>query len=357
MSKSSIEWTDYTWSPIRVRVKSDAAKIAKAKGYTSLVQIAEKMAGHVGPHCEHVSPGCEKCYAGTNNHRCLPSNGTGLPFDRRSRDLVDVFLDEKILMEPLHWKAPRRIFVENQSDLFGEWVPRVLIDRVVGVMAWCHQHTFQVLTKRAESLLVYSQAMMALKRRERGVLMGRSTGFNLPDDTPGGMDWPLPNVWFGVSVENQPTADDRIGKLVRTPAALRFISYEPALGPLSFRWAKWDDGSPHARRAKQLPNVVRDGKVLAGVRDHLDCLRMLDWIIVGGESGPGARSFDVQWARDTVAQCKAAGVACFVKQLGAHVIQDGERRKKRDKKGGDWHEWPHDIRVREFPAVKEIQHA
>src|SRR5208283_1635768 len=127
-TKTDIEWTDSTWSPIRVRVRPDAAAIAQAKGYLSLIQIAEKMAGHVGQHCEHVSPGCEHCYAETNNHRCLPANGTGLPYDRRSRHLIEAFIDEKVLLQPLRWGAlrtkspglicerPRRIFVENQSD-------------------------------------------------------------------------------------------------------------------------------------------------------------------------------------------------------------------------------------------------
>src|ERR1700730_8515768 len=108
--KTSISWTDSTWSPLRARVKADAAQIARDKGYTSLIQIAEKMAGHIGPHCEHVSEGCGRCYSGTNNGRCLPNNGTGLPFDRRSRDLVDIFLDEKILLQPLKWRKPRKIF-------------------------------------------------------------------------------------------------------------------------------------------------------------------------------------------------------------------------------------------------------
>jgi protein gp37 len=152
MGKSSIEWTDYTWSPIRARVKVDAGEIAATNGFHSLVHIATKMAGHVGPHCEHVSPGCELCYSGTNNHRCLPANGTGLPFDRRSRDLVDVYLDEKILLQPLKWKTPRKCFVENQSDLFGEFVPDELIDRVFAVMALTRHITYQVLTKRAERM-------------------------------------------------------------------------------------------------------------------------------------------------------------------------------------------------------------
>src|SRR3990172_6659840 len=124
MAESSpIEWTDATWTPVRAQVKMDAYDIARAHGYTSLVDIAAKMAGHVGPHCERVSDACRNCYSETNNSRCLPNNGTGLPFDRRSRDLVDLFLDERILTHPLRWREPRRVFVCSQTDLFGEGVP------------------------------------------------------------------------------------------------------------------------------------------------------------------------------------------------------------------------------------------
>src|SRR6185369_12862649 len=148
MGKTSIEWANYTWTPLRARVKEDAAKIARAKGYTSLVLIAEKMAGHVGPHCEHASDECTLCYAETNNSRCLPANGTGLPFDRRSRDLIDPIIDEKILLQPLKWRTPKRIFVCSQTDLFGDWFTDDMIMRVFGVMRLAHWHKFQVLTKR-----------------------------------------------------------------------------------------------------------------------------------------------------------------------------------------------------------------
>jgi len=113
-ANTAIEWTDATWSPIRAKVKPDAGEIAAQK-YPGLAIIASRMANRVGPHCEHASSGCEHCYSETNNARCLPANGTGLPFDRRSRDLIDIFVDEKILNEPLKWRMPRRVFVENQS--------------------------------------------------------------------------------------------------------------------------------------------------------------------------------------------------------------------------------------------------
>jgi protein gp37 len=278
-AKSKIEWTDATWSPLRVRVKPDAAAIAEAKGYASLIQIAGKMAGHVGPHCERVSHGCDNCYSDTNNHRCLPANGTGLPFDRRSRDMVEPFLDENILQQPLQWRTPRRIFVENQSDLFGDWVTDEAIDRVFTMMALCVRHTFQVLTKRPERMRLYCErhasAMAETRANECPSLHGA-----FPDA--------LRNVWLGVSVEDQRTADERIPLLLQTPATVRFVSYEPALGPVDL--------------IKLMP-LSRS-------------FPWLDWVIAGGESGPGARPSHPQWLRDVRDQCQAAGVPFFFKQWG-----------------------------------------
>jgi hypothetical protein len=169
--------------------------------------------------------------------------------------------------------------------------------------------------------------------------------------------WPLPNVQLGVSVEDQATADARIPLLLQTPAAKRFVSYEPALGPVDFRpWL----------------NDIRIPSCMSGDGPYQGPNR-LDQIIVGGESGPGARPFDIQWARNTVRQCREAGVACFVKQMGSCItglnldgppVSSPPRRegflvhwtdKKNntfglcDRKGGDPSEWPEDLRVQEFP--------
>lgn len=390
MGITSIEWTDRTWSPIRARVKADAREIAESKGYSSLVQIAGKMAGRVGQHCEHVSPGCEHCYAETNNHRCLPTNGTGLPYDRRARDLIDSFVDDNILEQPLHWKRPQRIFVENQSDLFGEWVSDEAIDRVFAVMALCPQHTFQILTKRPERMCQYinrfcnePMTRLAIDLAERaGEIEGGLSRVKTSEEAdkaakefamrldPDNGGWPLRNVWLGVSCEDQKTADERIPLLLQTPAAIRFVSYEPAIGPVSFRWAKWHDykNTPTSDDGRQHMN-------------HLDGMRGINWVIVGGESGPGARPFDIAWARNTIKQCKAAGLACFVKQLGVNPYDSdcptchgkgtyvantdmgpggfpcdcggcGTELKLKDRKGGDWLEWSEDLRVREFPEVR-----
>lgn len=169
--------------------------------------------------------------------------------------------------------------------------------------------------------------------------------------------WPLPNVWLGVSVEHQKAADERIPLLIETPAAVRFVSYEPALGPVDF--SPW------------LPILSVGG---------VEMETWLDQIIVGGESGPGARPFNIDWARNTIAQCREANVACFVKQLGASpygFFSDSTSRvwpyspelgetidqrdsqhdsyrtriftRLKDRKGGNWNEWPDDLRVRQFP--------
>lgn len=267
--KTGIEWTDATWTPLRARVRADALDIATTKGYTSLLPIIKP--GRVGPHCEHVSLGCENCYSETNNGRCLTHNGTGLPFDRRVRDLVDPFVDEKILQQPLHWKKPRKIFVCSQTDLFGEWVTDEMIDDVFAITVQCPQHTFQVLTKRPERML---HVMTKVVRTQKF--------------------WPMPNVWLGVSCENQATADERIPLLLQTPAAVRFISYEPALEKVDFY--QWLGG------------------------------KWIDQIIIGAESGRGARPFSEDWARSTRDQCINAGTAFFYKQnaINGHKIPTPE---------------------------------
>src|SRR5579872_2008299 len=248
-AKSSIEWTDASWTPIRARVKEDAADIARARGYASLVQILEARKpngelrvppGKIGPHCEHCSPGCENCYSETNNGRCLPANGTGLPFDRRVRDLVDLFLDETILVQPLHWKRPRRIFVCSQTDLFGDFVADEMIDRVCAVMALCPQHTLQVLTKRAERMWEYFWSPDVRYRiAATAEVLGRRLvprWANHVWKSPSSI-WPMYNVWLGVSVEDV-ERKARMRFLRSTPAAVRFVSFEPLieeLGELELR--------------------------------------------------------------------------------------------------------------------------
>lgn len=307
--ETGIEWTDATWNPIR--------------------------------GCSRVSEGCRHCYAEKIAYRF---SDEGRPY----HGLVGIggkwngqikFIEEHLL-DPLKWRKPQRIFVNSMSDLFHENVTDEMLDRIFAVMALCPQHTFQVLTKRPERMLEYlsrggrrSEAMEAacdlafdlqsLKVHARIPKPGNVTEIVYDRGVEGNeagckitVDWPLPNVWLGVSVERQEEADERIPLLLQTPAAVRFLSVEPLLGPITFRWAKWDDWTPNKRRGVQLPPVEREGRLKAGCVDQHDGLRMLDWVIVGGESGPGARPMHPDWARSLRDQCQAADVPFFFKQWG-----------------------------------------
>jgi protein gp37 len=294
---SAIEWTDATWNPVR--------------------------------GCVKVSPGCAHCYAETFAERFRGVKGH--PYEQG----FDLRLVPEQLAAPLSWKKPRRVFVNSMSDLFQDGVPDEYIDRVFAVMALAPQHTFQVLTKRAERMRAY----LASDNRA-GFIAGAQTHppIGLAEFEIRFPVWPLPNVWLGVSVENQHFANERIPLLLQTPAAVRFISAEPLLGPLELAWEGY---GPYEY------GYLREG---------------LDWVIVGGESGHGARPFAHDWCRAIIAQCKATGVACFVKQLGSHhypiyiTDKDGvflggtTDLSGRRRKGGDLTEWPADLRVREWPA-------
>jgi protein gp37 len=295
---TTIEWTDETWNPIT--------------------------------GCTKVSQGCKNCYAeGIANRffaKQYPPNQDGT-----QRKFTDVRCHPERLDQPLRWKEPRRVFVNSMSDLFHEDVPEEFIRAVFTVMRNAQRHTFQILTKRAARMLEIVGTW-----QRNGLLLREGHGCILP------------NVWLGVSVEDQEHADERIPLLLQTPAAVRFLSIEPQLGPVDMT------DLPVPRDYENLSDAIiqpyRFNALTSADDEHVyNVHQKIDWVIVGGESGPGARPFQVEWAKSIVDQCRAAGVACFVKQLGSHVIQDGEHRKKRDRKGGDMHEWPHELRVREFP--------
>lgn len=343
--QSAIHWTDATWNPL------------------------------VG--CSRVSEGCRKCYAereayrqehnlgqpkyaGTTKWVSKPDGPRGEP---RWTGLVALW--EPVLDQPLQWRKPRRIFVNSMSDLFHEQVPDEWIDRIFGVMAQASQHTFQVLTKRPERMRDYVGIMAdRYTRQARGVRVARAgSPVSIPDDAPGGMDWPLPNVWLGVSVEDQATADTRIPLLLQTPAAVRFLSVEPLLGPV--------DLAPKDSVVKMLsPFYGPNGFDETGsqpVRERRSWhFPNVNWVIVGGESGPGARPCHLRWIRGVRDQCRGAGVPIFVKQAGSRPIvedsdfgqlgeyvrcsEDGSNEVRfRDRKGGEPAEWPEDLRVREYP--------
>lgn len=284
--RSNIEWTDASWTPIRAR---------------------NLKTGKVGWYCEHSTTGCEFCYAEGMNKRL----GTGLPFKPGHRKDVELFLDEKMLLAPLRWKKPRMIFVCSMTDLFADFVPDEWIDKVFAVMALAPQHTFQVLTKRAERMRAYMTTLHRKRRVEVGAdalsEMDRRS-ISLEHFTRCfARDLPLPNVWLGVSAERQQEANERIPHLLQTPAAVRFVSAEPLLGPIDFSQVPC---SPDCDK----PDDPLWKSAVGG----------LDWIIVGGESGRKGRIMELPWARSLRDQCAAADVEFFFKQWGEWEPGDGD---------------------------------
>lgn len=231
--------------------------------------------------------------------------------------------DDDTITQPMRWTRPRRVFVNAMSDLFHPAVERHVLDRLFAVMALSPQHTFQVLTKRPELAALYLQNTSQEARDRRGTEVVKLGGIT------DGLQWPLPNVWMGTSVEDQATADERIPQLLEAPAAVRFLSMEPLLGPVDIAQALTYAG------VDLLPQDT-GGQRLAAMRG-------LDWIIIGGESGPNARPFDLEWARSLVRQCQRAKVPVFYKQGGA------SNACEHDRKGGCLECVPSDLRVREMP--------
>lgn len=282
MQKTSIEWTDYTSNPIRA---------------AALYQT--------GWHCVKVSPGCANCYAELINKW----RGTGMSYVAKNDTQVRFVLNQEELAAIARSRKRGRVFMCDMCDMFHEGIPDAFLDAIWGTMAVTPHLTFQVLTKRP------------IRAREYLLKHGAST----------------PNVWIGTSVEDQERADERIPILLETPAAARFVSYEPAIGAVDL------------------------SLYIAG----------LDWVICGGESGPGARPCDIAWLRSVVRECHARQVPVFVKQLGAKPVTWLDwsepvaswtrfrpvapvrgvpwRLSLTDRKGGDMAEWPADLRVREYP--------
>ena len=299
--KTGIQWSDATWNPTT--------------------------------GCDRVSTGCDNCYAMTLAKR-LKSMGSakyqtdGHPFTSGPGFGVAVHPDA--LDQPLRWKRPRRIFVNSMSDLFHKDIPDEFIARVFAVMASCQRHTFQVLTKRharMRSLLRSDCFTQAVRDSMIPLLTQGVPDFRAIDV------WPLPNVWLGVSAEDQHWADIRIPALSLTPAAIRFVSAEPLIGPIRLHRGHGHCPThdfPGGFCSSPCPDLIRP-----------------DWLIIGGESGPGARPMEIDWARTLVRQSREAGITPFVKQLGAVTgIPLGAGSH-----GGDWDAWPADLRVREFPAA------
>lgn len=227
--------------------------------------------------CSEVSPGCDRCYAKTFAERWRGIPGHYFEYG------FDVQLRPARLEQPLLWKRPRRIFVNSMSDLFHSEVPDAFIAEVWAVMACAPQHTFQVLTKRHARM----RALLSSNTFASLVVETIQASPRLQALHPDWMNWPLPNVWLGVSTENQQWADNRIPALLDTPAAVRFISAEPLLGPMSIFASSKIDRDPG-----------------------------LDWVIAGGESGRGARPMHPDWIRALRRECSFNGVPFLFKQWG-----------------------------------------
>jgi protein gp37 len=269
-----------------------------------------------GTRSAHASEGCRFCYAETRNANTF--FGTGLPYKPGHREenggVIELFLDERVLAQPLAWKRPRQIFPCSMTDIFADFVPDAWIYRMLAVMALASQHRFLPLTKRSARM----RAMIANNVQATG---WRGHVRALLDELKPSTLWngnvvqatyhltaglPLPNVWFGCSAEDQDNYNARKRDLEATPAAKKFWSFEPLIGPI--------------------------------VADYL-----ADWAIVGGESGKDARPMHPDWARDLRDQCAAAGVPFFFKQWGEWIehehalnelgdddprVGDGQRRRK-----------------------------
>src|SRR5271166_4876444 len=321
MNKTSIEWCirpetrgadgARTWNPIRARLKGASPK------------------AHGGTFCTRISPGCLNCYASTINKRF----GNGLEFTVPNLEKIEFFVDERILHEPLKQKKPCTIFVGDMFDLFHEAIPTTMLDEVFTVAAVCKHHTFQFLTKRADRMRDY---LRQIQDDEKDLHRWQALACMITDSPCAAgliedLNWPIPNIWCGVSVEDQQRADERIPLLLQTPAAVRFLSVEPMLEEIDLL------------------------KIAPGLHD-LQTGQTIDWTIVGGESGPGARPFNLAWAESIREQCHAAKTAFFMKQIGSNPIAPGRHHglactvfPNKRSKGGDQSEWPEHLRVREFP--------
>lgn len=300
--KTAIEWTDATWNPIR--------------------------------GCSRVSEACRHCYAeGVAARFSKP----GLPYEGLARRVAlpnggnearwtneIAYAGDTTLLKPLRWEKPRRIFVNSMSDLFHENVPDEIIDRVFAVMAFCPQHTFQILTKRPERMRAYcnseSQAFFDRQFEAMDWVRNHSPFASVREaHEHHGIAWhqpafaedmrPLPNVWLGTSVENQATANDRVVTLLSTRAAVRFLSCEPLLGPIDLTSIMLD--------GKRIDALIGAIAWLNGDDwEHIGACSKVQWVIAGGESGHQARAMHPDWARRLRDDCEYAGVPFFFKQWG-----------------------------------------
>lgn len=270
MAESSIEWTEHTWNPVT--------------------------------GCTKISPGCKHCYAETMARRLKAMGAAGY------EEGFKLSLHPDRLEQPIKRRVRTTYFVNSMSDLFHEGVPDSFIDSVFAVMAFCRQHTFQVLTKRADRMADYTLGLKSAQGYARLERAARALGISLTFEGIPLVPWPIPNVWLGTSVEDRRYGVPRIAHLRRAEAAVRFLSVEPLLRDVG----------------------------------ELD-LRDMHWVIVGGESGAKARPMKPEWAENVRRQAVEQGVAFFFKQWGAYGADGVRRDKKRNGRelaGRRWDEFP-----------------
>ena len=321
-TNTKISWCDATWNPVR--------------------------------GCTRVSSGCQNCYA---ERVAARFSGPGQPYEGLAkmtpsgpRWTGELRMVADHLEDPLRWQKPRRVFVNSMSDLFHKSIPDEWIDKIFAAMALSQRHVFQVLTKRPERMREYladneacllgtgvpesvDSAMEPLLDAHLGKFpkefqekwywerpqygeFGRVELRGYYGSHEKIFDWPLPNVHLGTSCEDQATADERILHLLRCPAAVRWLSLEPLLGPIDIERFLYED--------------PRMGAVMTGAGGKID------WVVVGAESGPSARPMDLDWVRSLRDQCVSAGVPFFFKQM----IVDGRKVELPELDGRVWAEYP-----------------
>lgn len=344
---SNIQWTDVSSNPIHL-IKEDGT--------------------HGGHWCRKVSEGCQNCYSEAQNQSGFFSFASHLKYEGEAPS--NLVFDEEVCKKWLGWRKSKKIFVCSMTDLFGEWVKDEWIDKVFSYIAAAPWHTFQLLTKRPERAIAYfNRPSLSQRIMEAGNLVCKP-------------ELPLKNVWFGVTTENQGMADKRIPLLLQIPAAVRWLSVEPLLEQIDlstvFGLYEYDEGKFALKVGSRWANSP-------------------DWVVIGGESGSGARPLPIEWIEGVSQQCQDAGIPVFIKQLGCFPVTNnpekfakkgkfyGEdclmtaeligyrdylesyfvearkmglelegmyRIKLKDRKGGNIEEFPEHLRIREFPDAQ-----
>lgn len=363
MQRTGIEWTHWSANPLKLELPD----------------------GTRGNACIKCSTGCANCYAEAITRRWWPKSkgkfpGFSLPLIKSGKVVLVEEELQKVLRLSRRIAAGKadpkinRVFLCDMTDMFGAWVPDEMVDRIFAVCALTPNLIHQILTKRPERMAAYlrTDVFRPSLLGAIGVLFHQIHGRLMLMEDAKAIAIPLRNVHLGTSVENQAAADHRVPQLLKCPAAVRFLSMEPLIGPVRLP----------DYFCKSCGRVGADNPLLAcggcggEMLDSNDIASHLHWVILGGESGGGARPTNIDWHREVIAHCNAAGIFVFEKQLGARPFcsaegkgwphEPGDVTKPQltgdgmgryyahlvDPKGGDLREWPADLRVREFPEAE-----